>query len=129
MNQSEIREGIWQARNKMLDLHKLLIDAEKREIELISGGISPAQFLGLLMEDAELAWLRLISGLIVRIDESFDAKDGIPNDLLEELRREVEMLFDDGDHNAEFKSKLAARAGSLPDAEAMVKQILASTKA
>src|ERR1700685_205743 len=63
-------------REKLLNLHKALLDSERTSYELIHGPISsPGAFLQLLINDARFAWLRPVTTLIVQIDESLAAKN------------------------------------------------------
>ena len=58
------------ARNILLKLHKTLLDERER------GRInSTNEYLQLVLNDEQFAWLRTMSGLIVQIDEAFDQKD------------------------------------------------------
>ena len=54
----------------LLDVHKFLIDAERRRYERTHGPIDgPHHAFRLLMHDQEFAWLRPLADLIVQIDE------------------------------------------------------------
>lgn len=106
-----------EARNKMLAFHKLLIDLEKKQLETGADAITPAQFLGLLMGDERFEWLRSISKLVVRIDESLELNDGIPPELLVKLNEEVNSLFDESEANSEFKEMVAIRIDSWSEAQ------------
>lgn len=105
------------ARDKLLAFHKLLIDNEKRELERLSGAITPGQYLNLLMNDERFEWLRTISKLIVRIDEAFDADDGIPTKIVEKFESEINSMFDGSESNNGFKAELSARMPLLPEAD------------
>jgi hypothetical protein len=63
-------------RNRLLDLHRTLLDSERsiyeRDVAKIEG---PGHFLGLLMDDPWFAYLRELSGLVVYIDEAIDGAD------------------------------------------------------
>ena len=57
-------------RTALLELHKLLIDEERRRYERTHGPIDgPHHALRLLMQDSWFAWLRPMGDLIVRFDE------------------------------------------------------------
>ena len=72
------------ARNILLKLHKLLIDAERAGYERLHGELNAGQYLNVLLEDQNFAWLRQFSMLIVEIDEMFDLKDGVSDEMVEE---------------------------------------------
>jgi hypothetical protein len=64
------------ARDLLLKLHKGMIDHERGIYETKNGPVNSSQFLNLLLDDADFAWLRRFSSLIVEIDETFAAKEG-----------------------------------------------------
>ena len=61
-------------RRLLLQLHKTLIDWQRADYERVHGRLQTTQLLGVLFNDATFAWLRSMSGLIVRIDETLVAK-------------------------------------------------------
>jgi hypothetical protein len=61
-------------RRLLLQLHKTLIDWQRAEYEGQRGRLQTSQLLNVIFNDPEFAWLRSMSGLIVRIDESLDTK-------------------------------------------------------
>ena len=57
-------------RKIVLELHKSLMDAQRARYEKVHGRISnSSEFLGLLLEHPQFAWLRSMSALIARLDE------------------------------------------------------------
>jgi hypothetical protein len=71
MHDSE-RTLLTDLRRALLALHKALLDWERAAYERIHGRTSAGELLKIIMEDAQFAWLRPISELIVRIDETLD---------------------------------------------------------
>ena len=64
---------IQELRHSVLDLHKALMDAQRIRYEREHGRISTSgEFLGLVLEHPSFAWLRTLSALIARIDESIE---------------------------------------------------------
>lgn len=61
-------------RRVLLQLHKTLIDWQRTDYERVHGRLQTTQLLNVLFNDAAFAWLRSMSGLIVRIDETLEAK-------------------------------------------------------
>jgi hypothetical protein len=61
-------------RRLLLQLHKTLIDWQRAEYERDHGRLQTTQLLNVLFNDPSFAWLRSMSGLIVRIDETLEAK-------------------------------------------------------
>jgi hypothetical protein len=107
-------------RDLLLSLHKSLVDFERAVYEGIHGKITSAQFLNLLLEDAEFSWLRRFSALIVDIDEMFAQKDGFSEEAVDvhlSKLRDIVLMYD---HDRDF---LARYQGALQqDLDAAAKQ-------
>jgi hypothetical protein len=56
-------------RRELLDLHRTLVDAERREYERTRGRMTDRAFLAALISAPELAWLNPLTSLIVRLEE------------------------------------------------------------
>ncbi len=93
------------ARNLLLKLHKALVDRERELYERNHGPLTSGQFLNVLLEDEDLAWLRKFSMLIVEIDEMFSQKDGIPADMIEANLEKMNELVEMKDPDEFFKAK------------------------
>lgn len=74
---SEItRDDLKQLRQRLLRLHKTLLDMERRGYERARGQISNSyEFLQLVLKDPWFDWLHRLSELIVQIDETLDSRD------------------------------------------------------
>ena len=66
------RQLLVDLRRELLHLHKTLLDWERAAYERVHGRTSPGSLLNALMNDPQFAWLRPLSELIVRIDESLE---------------------------------------------------------
>src|SRR5437868_13694493 len=88
----ESAEKLRNARNILLKLHKTMVDLEREMYEGIHGKQSAGQFLNLLLEDEDMAWLRRFSMLIVEIDEMFDLKADVTNELIDANLQKVREL-------------------------------------
>src|SRR5687767_1679710 len=116
-------ERLRDARNLLLKLHKNLVDHERAIWEGINGPASAGQFLNVLLENPDFAWLRKFSTLIVDIDEMFAQKDGYTAEAVElhlsKLRELISMKDEDDDFRAKYQAALqqdldaAARQGEL----------------
>ena len=73
----ENAEKLKNARNILLKLHKSMLDLERDMHEGIHGKLNATEFLNLLMEDEDFAWLRKFSMLIVEIDEMFEDRKSV----------------------------------------------------
>src|SRR5689334_10251689 len=65
-------------RRLLLQLHKTLIDWQRTDYERVHGRLQTTKLLNVMFSDPEFAWLRSMSGLIVRIDEALEVKPPKP---------------------------------------------------
>lgn len=73
---AETRERLRGLRTSMLRLHKMLLDAERDRYQDVHGRkLGGHELLKLVLHDEWFAWLRPMSGLVVRIDELLEAVD------------------------------------------------------
>jgi len=68
------RALLGELRKYLLQLHKTLIDWQRADYERVRGRLQTTQLLNVMFNDPEFAWLRSMSGLIVRIDEALEVK-------------------------------------------------------
>jgi hypothetical protein len=67
------RQLLVDLRRALLTLHKTLLDWERVAYDRVHGRrTSPGELLNVVMTDPQVAWLRPLSELIVRIDEALD---------------------------------------------------------
>ena len=103
---SEERAALRAVRQRLLTLHKALLDDERSRHERDHGPIETAQqHLQLLMEHPSFAWLRPLSGLIVRIDERLAAKDVVSSGEVRELAGDVRALTSFSDDRTEYHDR------------------------
>ena len=65
-------------RRLLLQLHKTLIDWQRRDYEHVHGRLQTTELLQAIFNAPDFAWLRSMSGLIVRIDEALEVKPPDP---------------------------------------------------
>jgi hypothetical protein len=119
------KEILKDGRNSLLKLHKSLLDHERAIYEGINGPVNAGQFLNILLEDPDFAWLRKFSTLIVEIDELFDQKDAVTDEAVEihitKLRDLISMKEEDESFRAKYQAALqrdidaAAHQGTLKE--------------
>ena len=119
----ENAERLRDARNLLLKLHKNLLDHERAIWEGMNGPQTAGQFLNVLLEHPDFAWLRKFSTLIVEIDEMFAQRDGYTSESVElhlsKLRELISMESEDEEFKAKYQAALqqdldaAARQGDL----------------
>jgi hypothetical protein len=106
----ESAEKLKNARNILLKLHKSMLDLEREMYEGIHGQLNSSEFLQLLLEDEDFAWLRRFSMLIVEIDEMFALKEEVAEEMiaanLKKVRELVEMTEPDEYFRAKYQFAL-----------------------
>jgi hypothetical protein len=104
------KEILKSGRDSLLKLHKSLLDHERAIYEGLNGPVNAGQFLNVLLEDPDFAWLRKFSTLIVEIDELFDQKDAVPDDAIDvhiaKLRDLISMENEDESFRAKYQGAL-----------------------
>ncbi len=76
LEHEQLKRDLNELREKLVVLHKALIDSERVEYESSFGTIpTPNQFLKLLINDPWFAWLQPFSAMVVGIDELMDEKE------------------------------------------------------
>ena len=109
------------ARNILLTLHKSLIDFERSRYEQLHGHLTAGQFLNVLLEDQNFAWLRKFSMLIVEIDEMFDLKDGLSDEMvtanLVKVKELITMTESDEDFRTRYQFALQNNADAAENQE------------
>lgn len=119
----ENAEKLKNARNILLKLHKSLLDLEREMYEGIHGKLTPVQFVNLLMEDEDFAWLRKFSTLIVEIDEMFASKEGIEVGMIEANLLKVTELVEMREPDEYFRAKYQFSIQRDPDAAGLHSQL------
>lgn len=101
----EPAERLKNARNILLKLHKSMLDLERDMHEGIHGRLNPGEFLNLLLEDEDFAWLRQFSMLIVEIDEMFDLKSNLTPEMIDANLKKVRELVQMTEPDEYFRAK------------------------
>lgn len=101
----EPAEKLKNARNILLKLHKSMLDLERELHEGIHGKLNAGEFLKLLLEDEDFAWLRQFSMLIVEIDEMFDLKADVTSEMIEANLKKVRELVQMTEPDEYFRAK------------------------
>lgn len=116
-------EKLRYARNLLLTLHKSLIDLERASYERVHGRLNAGQFLNVLLEDENFAWLRKFSMLIVEIDEMFDLKDGISEEMVTSNLNKITELVGMQDDDEFFRAKYRNALQTDPEIAGMQAQL------
>ena len=113
--------------SRLLTLHGVLLDRERRAYEEEHGSVASRELLHLLLHDQRFAWLRSLSSMIAKIDEVVDADEPIPPDSLRSACRETYRLLKSGSAG-DFQDKYHLALQDSPDvimAHAAVSRVLA----
>ena len=103
-------------RHALLHLHKTLLDWERSAYERVHGRKSAGEMLAIIMEDPQFAWLRPISELIVRIDETLDMEaPDVPVDVDALIARARSVVAPD-DAGTPYAQRYHAALQDYPDA-------------
>lgn len=116
-------EVLRNARDILLKLHKSMLDLERKMHEGIHGSLNSAEFLKLLLEDDDFAWLRKFSMLIVEIDEMFALKDDVNDEMIDANLRKVRELVDMNDSDDYFRAKYQFALQRDPNAAGLQSQL------
>ncbi|MBD2359188.1 hypothetical protein H6G41_32170 [Tolypothrix sp. FACHB-123] len=116
-------------RNKFLSLHSTLLETERIAYEQVSGRVSSAELLQLVIDHEQFAWLHHISKLVVQIDEMLAADEPILPESVQHLIADARRLIIPSQLGNAFARKYYAALQREPDvvlAHAAVSQLLAS---
>lgn len=114
-----------QLHTALLNLHKVLLDDERAAYERDHGRIAPAKMLQLVIGDAQFAWLRRISELIVQIDELLESNEPDAASRATDLVAQIRALLLAPNPQDEFGRKYSAALQRLPDAVLAHKSVAA----
>src|SRR5262247_1110277 len=80
-------------RGRLLHLHKMLLELERQDHERRSGRVSTGELLQLVINNAQFAWLGVISALLVEIDEFINGEEPAPLIDFEDLISQARSLL------------------------------------
>lgn len=109
VEEQTLRQPLLELHGALLNLHKILIESERRVYEANIGTIhSPNHFFQLLTSDPWFAWLRPISQLIIAIDETLDAHEPTTQDHVNAVMRQSVFLLLPAENGGEFGERYVA---------------------
>lgn len=125
---SPARQPLIEFRDKLLDLHKAIIESERERYEKAIGVIqSPYHFLQLVTRDPWFAWLHPLSQLIVSIDEVLEEKEPLTETVADALRKQARSLLVAAENAPGFSGHYFVALQQTPDvvmAHAAVIQVI-----
>ncbi|HEY9673285.1 MAG TPA: hypothetical protein V6D11_17715 [Waterburya sp.] len=118
-------------RNKLLHLHRVLLDTERIAYEQVHGRVSSTELLQLVIEHEQFAWLHRISELVVQIDEMLQADEPLSLNDVQNLIAHTRTLLTPSELGNTFERKYynaIQREPGVVLAHADVSQLLTSYK-
>ena len=112
----KVQVQVQDARHPLLDLHRALIDSERRGYERARGRLPDGEFLAALLEDPDLAWLSPLTGLVGRLDALLEEEGPESARELEACMTQVRSLLKPDPAGAQFQRKYAEALQRSPAA-------------
>jgi hypothetical protein len=122
----DARERLRDLSDRLLRLHKTLLDRERGVYEEQHGAVLPADLFRLVLHDDQFAWLRVLSGMIAEIDELVDTDEPVGHERAQSVFGKAHRLLRAGDPG-HFQDKYRAALQESPDvvmAHARVSRVL-----
>lgn len=102
------------ARLRLLHLHRTLLEMERKSFEKIHGRVNSGELLQLVINHEQFAWLRIISALVVQIDEMLDADEPASAADMTNLIAAARQLFTESEDQG-FQQKYQAALQQEPE--------------
>jgi hypothetical protein len=93
----------------LMELHKALLDAERRQHEKTLGRLSDGEFLDALVKDPAFAWLQPLTQLITELDQPSSQADS------RSQAKRIRALLGPQSSDAEFGRRYAAYLQDNPE--------------
>lgn len=99
------RDQLIALRAPLVDLHRTLLETERRQYEGAHGRVSATELLQLALNGEQFAWLHRISATIVRIDELIAADEGPGAADVHVVSAHVRLLLRPSPEGTEFERR------------------------
>ena len=97
-----------------LRLHKALLEMERKSFERTHGRVNSGELLQLVINHEQFAWLRMISALVVQIDEMLEADEPASAADMINLIGGARQLFTESE-DREFQQKYQSALQQEPE--------------
>jgi len=126
-----ISDVLPEARRQVLEVHRVLVDAQRREYEKVHGRQSPGALFDNLVLHPLFAWLRPLTSLIAHMDEVLASDERTPLADAEcvALVRALLRPLEDGDDFQRRYAEMIQREPAVAFAHGTVSQVLARAAA
>ncbi|HEY1305912.1 MAG TPA: hypothetical protein VGF24_20295 [Vicinamibacterales bacterium] len=110
------RRLLGELRRTLLPLHKTLLDWEREGYERKHGRVTKGELLRVIVSDPQFAWLRPISELIVRIDQTLDTEE--PDTVVDvaAIVAQARRLVAPDEQGTPYEQRYYAALQEVPDA-------------
>src|SRR5712692_1479262 len=96
-----------EVRLRLLHLHQTLLEMERKSFERTHGRVNSGELLQLVINHTQFAWLRMVSALVVQIDEMLDADEPVTDADVINLIGGARQLFTESE-DREFQQQYQA---------------------
>ena len=103
-----------EVRLRLLHLHQTLLEMERKDFARTHGRVNSGELLQLVINHAQFAWLRMVSALVVQIDEMLDADEPVTDADMINLITGARQLFTASD-NKGFSDKYQTALQQEPE--------------
>lgn len=103
-----------EVRLQLLHIHQTLLEMERKSFERIHGRVNSGELLQLVINHPQFAWLRMVSALVVQIDEMLDADEPASTEDMITLISAARQLFTEPE-DQEFQQKYRAALQQEPE--------------
>src|SRR5256884_9852567 len=101
-------------RHSLMHLHEALLEMERKSFERTHGRVNSGELLQLVINHTQFAWLRMVSALVVQIDEMLDADEPVTHADVSNLIGRARQLFTESE-DREFQQKYQAALQHAPE--------------
>jgi hypothetical protein len=108
------RERLRDLSTRLVRLHRVLLDRERRDREDRHGPIPSGELFRLVLDHEQFAWLRLLSAMIAQIDATVDADEPVGAEAVDNALRESYRLLKAGGRG-DFQDKYHDALQSSPE--------------
>ncbi|GAB4229779.1 MAG: hypothetical protein Kow00121_58670 [Elainellaceae cyanobacterium] len=109
-------QNLTELRNRLLDLHRVLLNIERNAYEQVRGRVSKGELLQLVIHHEQFAWLHRISELVVQIDEQLQADEPLTDEDVASLLTDARLLLTPAEEGKTFERKYYYALQREPDA-------------
>lgn len=106
--------SLTEVRLPLLDLHKSLVETERRDYERTHGRLENAEFLKVLMQEPQFAWLKPLTAFIVQIDEALE-DEAADAQTMQRLMGELRSLLTPDPRGSAFQKRYGDILQRSPD--------------